>query len=249
MAEACYSAQASTKAQVVAEIAKLSFKKNDNGQYTHDAITTLAHGIKRITKGTYNPCDAGKGMSGLLIQHAYSPKSNKAVTPEAVLKEAKVAAAKESKVTGTTVTPAFTLRSEAQEEADRRNVAAQAMIGAKEGIVEALTTLVGTNITDSVLRTSDGDFKSVDKYTVHEVMQAAYESADHPPMTDILEQLIEVLHYTFDFRKKISANMELIQKLANRMSTYGIEVGTPSIVLMLLTNIETATKHKYGREF
>jgi hypothetical protein len=248
MAEACYSAQASTKAQVVAKIAKLLFKKNDNGQYMDDAIATLARGIKGIMKGTYNPCDAGKGMSGLLIQHAYGPKSNKAVTPEAVLKEAKEAAAKELKATGTTVTPAFTLRLEAQEEADRCNVAAQAMIGAKEGVVKALTALVGTNITNSMLH-SDGNFKSVDEYTVHEVMQAAYENADRPPMTDVLEQLIEVLHYTFDFCKKISANMELVQNLANRMSDYGIEVGTPSIVLMLLANIETATKHKYGWEF
>jgi hypothetical protein len=123
------------------------------------------------------------------------------------------------------------------------------MIGAKEGIVKALMALVGTNITNSVLRTSDGNFKRVDEYTVHEVMQAAYENADRPPMTDVLEQLIEVLHYNFDFRKKISVNMELVQKLANRMSAYGIEGGTPSIVLMLLANIETATKHKYGQEF
>ncbi len=234
-----------TKAQVIAEIAKLSFKKNDNGQYTHDAIATLARGIERIMKGTYNPCDAGKGMSGLLIQHAYGPKSNKAVTPEAVLKEAKEAATKESKATGTTVTPAFTFHSEAQEEADRRNVAAQAIIGAKEGILKVLTALVGTNITDSVLRTSDGNFKSGDEYTVHEVIQAAYKNSDHPPMRDVLEQLIEVLHYNFDFRKKISAIMELVQNLANRMSTYGIEVGTSSIVLMLLANIKTATKHEY----
>jgi hypothetical protein len=249
MAEACYSAWASTKAQVIAEIAKLSFKKNDNGHYTHDTIATLACGIKRIMKGTYNPCDAGKGMSSLLIQNAYGPKSNKAVTPEAVLKEAKEAAAKESKATGTTVSPAFTLRSEAQEKADRHNVAAQAMIGAKEGVVEALAALVGTNITERMLHTSDGDFKSVDEYTVHKVMQAAYENADRPPMTDVLEQLIEVLHYTFNFHKMISANMELVQNLANRMSAYGIEVGTPSIVLMLLANIKTATKHEYGREF
>ena len=54
MVEACYSAQATTKAQVVAKIAKLSFKKNDNGQYTHNAIAKLARGIKRIMKGTYN---------------------------------------------------------------------------------------------------------------------------------------------------------------------------------------------------
>ena len=86
MAEACYSARALTKAQVVAKIGKLSFKKNENGQYTHYAIATLARGIERIMKGTYNPCDAVKGMSGLLIQHAYGPKSKKAVTPETVLK-------------------------------------------------------------------------------------------------------------------------------------------------------------------
>ena len=101
MAEACYSAQALTKAQVIAEIVKLLFKKNDNGQYTHGTITPLARGIKCIMKGTYNPCDAGKGMSGLLIQNAYGPKSNEAVTPEAVLKEAREAADKETKATGT----------------------------------------------------------------------------------------------------------------------------------------------------
>jgi hypothetical protein len=249
MAEVCSSAQALTKAQVIAKIAKLSFKNNDNGQYTHDAIATLARGIKHIMKGTYNPCDVGKGMSSLLIQNMYGPKSNKAVTPEAVLKEAKEATAKELKVAGTSVTPAFTLCSEAQEEADRRNVAAQAMIGAKEGVVKALTALVGTNITNSVLHNSDGNFKRVNKYTVHKVMQAAYENADRPPMTDVLEQLIEVLHYTFDFCKKISANMDPVQNLANRMSAYGIEVGTPLIVLMLLANIKTATKHEYGWEF
>ena len=44
------------------------------------------------------------------------------------------------------------------------------MIGAKEGVIEALTALVGTNITDGVLRTRDGNFKSVDKYTVHKVL-------------------------------------------------------------------------------
>ena len=49
-------------------------------------------------------------MSGLLIQNAYSPKFNKAVTPEAVLKEAKEAAEKETKATGTTTALTFTLR-------------------------------------------------------------------------------------------------------------------------------------------
>jgi len=89
----------------------------------------------------------------------------------------------------------------------------------------------------------------LDDYTVHEVMQTAFENADRPPMTDVLEQLIKVLHYTFNFWKKISSNMEIVQKLANRMSAYGINVGIPSIALMLLANIKTATKQKYGWEF
>ena len=68
-------------------------------------------------------------------------------------------------------------------------------------------------------------------------------------MTDVLEQLTKVLHYTFDFGKKISANMEIFQNLANRMSAYSIKAGNPSIALMLLANIKTATKHMYGQEF
>ena len=140
-------------------------------------------------------------MSSLLIQNAYGPKSIKAVTPEAVLKEEKETVAKETAATEATVAPTFTVQLEAQEEADCRNVASQAMIGAKEGVVEAITTLVGTNITNSVLRTSDGDFKSVDNYTLHEDLQAAFENADCPPVADVLEQLIKVLHYTFDFRR------------------------------------------------
>ena len=62
-------------------------------------------------------------------------------------------------------------------------------------------------------------------------------------------KIIEVLHYTFDFRKKISANMEHVQNLANKMIAYGIEVGTLAITPMLLANIKTATRHKYGPEF
>ena len=61
-------------------------------------------------------------------------------------------------------------------------MAAQSMIGAKDRVVNAIMALVGTNITDSVLRTSDGDFKIVDDYTIHKVMQVAFENADCPPM-------------------------------------------------------------------
>ena len=78
------------------------------------------------------------------------------------------------------------------------NVINQSVIGAKEGVVDGITKLVGSDITDTILRTADGsDYKSVDEYTLFEVMKAAIDGADRPSATDVLEQLIEVINHTF----------------------------------------------------
>ena len=59
------------------------------------------------------------------------------------------------------------------------NVINQSVIGAKEGVVEAVSKLVGSDITDAILRTADGsDFKSIDDYTLYEVMKVAINGAD-----------------------------------------------------------------------
>jgi hypothetical protein len=43
--------------------------------------------------------------------------------------------------------------------------------------------------------------------------------------------------------------MELMQSNAARMATYGIAISIPQLTLMLIANIENATKAEYGREF
>ena len=92
------------------------------------------------------------------------------------------------------------------------NVINQSVIGAKEGVVEALSKLVGSNITDAVLRTADGsNHKSIDDFTLYEVMKVAIDGADRLSTNDVLEQLIEVINHQFDFCKKVSVNMELMQ--------------------------------------
>ena len=48
MADACYTARATTKQQVLDGIEKLTLLKNENGQYTHDAILLLQKGIIRV---------------------------------------------------------------------------------------------------------------------------------------------------------------------------------------------------------
>jgi hypothetical protein len=49
-----------------------------------------------------------------------------------------------STTTGKTFLPTITAQTEAQEEANRLNVINQSVIGAKEGVVEAVSKLVGT---------------------------------------------------------------------------------------------------------
>ncbi len=48
MAEACYTAQATTKQQVINRIGKLTIQTNQHGQYTHDAILLLQKGIRHV---------------------------------------------------------------------------------------------------------------------------------------------------------------------------------------------------------
>jgi hypothetical protein len=61
--------------------------------------------------------------------------------------------------------------------------------------------------------------------------------------------VLEIIHHPFDFQKKVSVNMELMQSNAARTATYGISIGIPQLTLTLLANIETACKNEYGREF
>jgi hypothetical protein len=65
----------------------------------------------------------------------------------------------------------------------------------------------------------------------------------------MLEQLLKVINHNFDFHKKVSVNMELMQSNAAQMATCGIIIGIPQLMLTLLANIQRATKSNYGREF
>jgi hypothetical protein len=176
-------------------------------------------------------------------------QSTDAITAGSVLKAAKKQADELLTTTGKTVLPTFTTQMEAQEEADQLNIINQSVIGAKEGIVKAVLKLVGNDITNAILRTPDGrDHKSIDNFTLYEVMKVAINGADRPSTHNVLEQLIKVINHPFDFCKKVSVNMELMQSNVAQMATYGIVIGIPQLTLTLLANIETVTKSDYGRE-
>jgi hypothetical protein len=206
MVEACYTARATTKQQVIKGIGKLALQTNQHGQYVHDAILLLQKGIRCVLVSQFNPSNPGKGMEKLLedrMNLLTNVKSTNAIMANSVLKAAKARADAASKASSTMITPTITSRSEAQEEADRLNVINQSVISTKEGVVEAVTNLVGSDITDAVLRTANGsNHKSIDDYMLFAVMAAAIDGADRQSTTDMLEQLLEVINHTFDFQKK-----------------------------------------------
>jgi hypothetical protein len=253
MAEACYTARATTKQQFIKGIGKLTLQTNKHGQYTHDAILLLQKGIRCVLVSQFDPSNPGKGMAKLLEDGSNlltNVKSTNAITANSFLKAAKTKADAASKAASTTIAPTITSQSEAQEGADRLNVINQLVIGATEGVVKAVTKLIGSNITNAVLQTADGSkHKSINDYMLSAVMAAAIDGTDQPSTTDVLEQLLEVINHTFDFHRKISVNMELMQSNVARMATYGIAISIPQLTLMLIANIENATKAKYGCEF
>ncbi len=130
------------------------------------------------------------------------------------------------------------------------NIINQLVISAKEGIIEAISKLVGSNITNTILQTAnEGNHKSIDNFMLYDVMKVAIYGANRPSTNDVLEQLLKVINHTFNFCKKISVNMELMQLNAACMATYGIVIGIPQLTLTLLANIETATKSNYRCKF
>ncbi len=66
MAEACYTARATTKQQVLDAIKKLTLQTNEHGQYTHDAILLIQNGIQHVLVSKFYPSVPGKGMVNLL---------------------------------------------------------------------------------------------------------------------------------------------------------------------------------------
>jgi hypothetical protein len=182
MAEACYMARATTKQQVLDGVNKLTLQTNKHGQYTHDAIQLLQKGIRRVLISQFNPSNPGKGVEKLLNDGnnlLTLVKSTDRITASSVNKEAKKRADELTASTGKTVLTSITAQAEAQEEANQLNVINQLVIGAKEGVVKAITKLVSSNVTNAILRMANGsNHKRIDKFTPYKVMKLAIDGAD-----------------------------------------------------------------------
>ena len=137
-------------------------------------------------------------MLDLLDCNNKGPQASNTTTAEDVLRSLQSEAVDEAVRTGTIIVPEFTLHANAQYEANQHNIINQALIGAKEGVVKALTTFVGKKIINTVLPCTDGDYKGLEKYTL-------------PGMTrDAINQLIGIF--------KVQAEKEKDAVIAQRVA-------------------------------
>ncbi len=111
MAEACYTARATTKQQVIKGIGKLALQTNKHGQYTRATILFLQKGIRCILVSQFNPSNPGKGMEKSLEDGTNlltNVKLTNAIMANSVLKAAKAKADAASKALSTMITPTIT---------------------------------------------------------------------------------------------------------------------------------------------
>ena len=229
-----------TCTRVTTEISALKLHKNEDGGYAYDDALIFEKKIERVFERQYyeSSSDGMKGFLSNTPNDLNAILSTKLVSRSSVLKDSKKAAVAASTDTHT-VPPEITTNADAQDEADRINMFRLAAIGSKEGAAAGISKVVGTDITNTTLRTNDGqDFKTVDEYTVYALIRAVIEGAERPATIDVRKFYVSLCSTKLHFRIKMVVNVERLRSQAAKSKGYGVKVGEDVIVLIIIANIE-----------
>ena len=109
------------------------------------------------------------------------------------------AAANRASTNNSTAEPVIANKSDAQDKSDRQNIFRLVAIGVKESIAEGITNIVGRDITNPILRTTDkSNFKFVDQFQIHQLFTAIIEGADKPESSNIRRHFVNIAGKIFD---------------------------------------------------
>ena len=132
--------------------------------------------------------DSANGMKGLAsdVGNVLNDYNSTVHIKKRDVLAASRAAKERASTDDSTVKPEIDNNSNAQDKADRQNVFHLLAIGVKEGIAEGITNIVGRDITNPILRTTDNiNFKSVDQYQIHQLFTIITEGAERPEFSNI----------------------------------------------------------------
>ena len=92
-----------------------------------------------------------------------------------------------------TIEPEITTNSNTQDKSNRQNVFRLIAIEFKVGIAEVITKIVGKDITNPKLLTTDNsNFKYVDEYQIHQLFTTITKGAEIPEATNIRRQFVNI---------------------------------------------------------
>jgi len=124
-----------------------------------------------------------------------------------------------------------------------------AAIGVKEGVAAGITKIVEKDITNPILRMTDGiSFKLVDEYQLHQLVNAITEGAERPEATTIRQQFVNIAGMVFDWRDTVAINVEKFAMNVAKTQAYGIRVHNDLKAVVILANVEWAARQSWGTE-
>lgn len=214
-----YTTRATTRDSVLAAVNELPLDKNEQGQYTRATCVKFLGLITTIAGEQFTQVDGSTmdGIAELLVKGTNvmttiktSSKANATQIMATYNNEVAETATKATTDNKIDVPDRMTL-SQARQEADDRNVAYQAIIGAKEGFAKGLANKFGKNITDLVLMDANGTPKSVDAYQLHELLEVILQNANRASNKAARKAISDLINFVLDYCKTVLINLELIK--------------------------------------
>ena len=119
-------------------------------------------------------------------------------------------------------------------------------IGSKEGLTEALQRLFG-GIVDMHTKNEDGQMLPTDDYKISDIVNKITAHAIPPEAEECKQQFLKLLTFEINWTLPLLHNLKkLAVKCMNLQSSYGIEVTSNMILILIRPQIETASKRVWG---
>ena len=247
---ALFRVRSDAQARVKAQMQEILINKNDVGGYEYNAAVTLIKHINRVLEQQFFE-ESADGMDGLgseMPNTLTNYKSNIAIKKINVKRQS-ITEAQAASSTINIVAPEITTNANAQDEADRQNTARLLMIGIKESIAAAITSIFGAQITNPILCITDGsDFRTVYEYNLHRILSAVKRGAKLPTAAWLRQMMVDVMATTFDWRESAATNLEQLSIAIAKAATYGVRFHNDMKGLVITEIFSHAAQQPWGSE-
>ena len=226
----------------------MSITKNNVGSYKYnDVVTTIKQTNRVLEQKLFKESADGMVCLGSETSKTLTNfKSNVAIKKSDVNRQS-IAKAQVACLTINIIVTKITMNANAQDKADRQNTAWLAAIGVKEAIAAAITLIFGSQITNPILRTTDGsDVRTVDEYELHQLISAVKGRDKRPSTTAIRQMMVNVMAMTFNWRESTATNLEKILTAIAKVATYGVRFHNNMKELVITSNVAHSAQQTWG---